>query len=815
MKVIIVGGVAGGASAAARLRRLSESAEIILLERGKYISYANCGLPYYIGGTIRDRERLLVTTPELLRRRFRIDVRTRNEAVKIDRKAKAVTVRDLEKGTTYQETYDKLILSPGAQPKRPNLPGMDLPGIFTLRTVPDTIQIDEYIKQKKPKRAVVVGAGFIGVEMAENLRQRGLDVTIVEFLSQAVAPFDPEMAAILHRHMRENGIHLMFGTGVQGFESNGSGSLRVKLTGDREIPADLTILSIGVAPESRLAKDAGLKLGLKGSIHVDDTYATSDPDIYAVGDAIGVTQFATGKETLVPLAGPANKQGRLAAQNVLGGRVEKDSGVQGSSVLKVFDLTAAATGLNEKQLKAQKIPYEKVYTHPSSHATYYPGSTQLSMKLLFAPDGKVLGAQAIGMEGVEKHIDVLSTAMRLGGTVYDLEKLELCYAPPYSSAKDPVNMIGFVAANVLRGDMKIFHYDEADSLDRSKISLVDVRTPDEYLMGSIGGAVNIPLDDLRGRLNELPKEKPVYVFCQVGLRGYIASRILTQNGYDAYNLSGGYKTYVTAKEDKEPATPVDCIGQKKVPPHCGLDQPVQKVVEVDACGLQCPGPIMKVSEGIKGIREGETLLVRATDPAFTSDIKVWCERTGNELLSLKKKGITYEVSIRKGSASAPAAAGSAGNDKSMVVFSGDLDRALAALIIANGAASMGRRVTMFFTFWGLNILRRPERVNVKKSPVEKMFGRMMPRGTGKLKLSRMNLFGMGPKMIRSIMKQKNVSSLEELLQSAIRHGVHIVACQMSMDIMGIKREELIDGIDIGGVATFLGAAETSDTSLFI
>ncbi|NLJ31649.1 MAG: pyridine nucleotide-disulfide oxidoreductase, partial [Clostridiales bacterium] len=486
---------------------------------------------------------------------------------------------------------------------------------------------------------------------------------------------------------------------------------------------------------------------------------------------------------------------------------------------KVFELTAASTGLNEKQLKAKKIPYLKTYVHPASHATYYPGSSQLSMKLLFAPDGKILGAQAVGAEGVDKRIDVLATALRLGATVYDLEKLELCYAPPYSSAKDPVNMLGFTAANILRGETKVFYYDEADALDLGAVTLLDVRTPDEYVMGTIKGAENIPLDDLRGRMSELPKEKPVYLFCQVGLRGYIASRILMQNGYNVYNLSGGYKTYSMAKEDKEPPLPTDCVGVKKNEKSGPAPQPMNcetaKVVEVDACGLQCPGSIMKVSEGMKSLCDGETLLVRATDPAFASDIDVWCDRTGNDLLSVEREGTAYKVRIRKGGARAQCAAKEGGNDKSMVVFSGDLDRALAALIIANGAAAMGRRVTMFFTFWGLNILRRGSRVNVKKSFTEKMFGAMMPRGTEKLGLSRMNMLGMGSKMIRGVMRKKNVSSPEELLRSAMANGVRVVACQMSMDIMGIRKEELIDGVEIGGVATFLGSAEQSDTSLFI
>ena len=563
MKVIIVGGVAGGASAAARLRRLSENAEIVLFEKGEYVSYANCGLPYYIGGTIPDKENLIVAKPRILKERFNIDLRTMSEVQKIDREKKTVTVKNNKDGTTYEETYDKLILSPGASPKRPNLPGIDLNGIFTLRTVPDTYEIDEYIRANNTKRAVVVGAGFVGVEMAENLIKRGLDVTIVEFLDQAIASLDPEMAAILHRHMKENGIRLIFKTGVQGFEKGKN--ICVKLTTGSDLDTDLVILSIGVAPENRLAKEAGLALGIGGSIKVNDTYQTSDPDIYAVGDAISVTQFVSGMETLIPLAGPANKQGRIAAENALGKRTVKGKGVQGSSVLKVFDLTAASTGLNEKQLKQLNIVYQKVYIHPSSHASYYPDATQLSMKLLFAPSGKLLGAQAVGLEGVDKRIDVLATALRLGATVYDLEELELCYAPPYSSAKDPVNMLGFVAANILRGDTKVFHYDEADLLDLDKATLLDVRTPEEYRLGTIREAVNIPVDELRQRINELPKDKPVYLFCKVGLRGYIASRILTQHGFDVSNLSGGYTTYMTAKDEKEEPSGMDCIGIKKLP----------------------------------------------------------------------------------------------------------------------------------------------------------------------------------------------------------------------------------------------------------
>ncbi len=808
MKVLIVGGVAGGATAATRLRRLNEDAQIILFERGEYISYANCGLPYYIGGGITDKEKLVVTKTEVLKNRYNLDIRTENEVIKVNPQAKTVTVKDLKTGRLYDESYDKLLLSPGAMPKRPNLPGIDSEGIFTLRNIPDTHKIDNYIREKNAKKAVVVGAGFIGVEMAENLIERGLEVTIVEFLDQAIASLDPEMAALIHNNLEENGVKLIFKTGVSGFDNNNG--LKVILSNEDVLEADLAILSIGVAPDSHLAKEAGLELSLGGSILVNDNYATSDPDIYAVGDAISVKHFINGQITLIPLAGPANKQGRIAAENISGRKALPAHEVQGTAALKVFDLTAASTGMTEKQLKQLEIPYLKTYIHPTDHATYYPGATPLAMKMLFSPEGKILGAQGVGYNGVDKRIDVIATAMRLKASVYDLEDLELCYAPPYSSAKDPVNYLGYTAANILKGDVKPFDYQDIETLDLNKVSLLDVSTPDEFLMGSIEGTKHIPLDELRQRLDELPQDKPVYVFCRVGLRGYIASRVLRQKGYEVYNLNGGYRTYNTAKGKKTPLAPIPALNKDNNQAIPGQDW--EKTIEVDACGLQCPGPIMKVAEGIKDLNPGEFINVKATDPAFASDIAVWCEKTGNKLIGVQRDKGVYHVRIQKGQG-APAA--QIGNDKSMIIFSGDLDKALAALIIANGAASMGRKVTLFFTFWGLNILRKDTKIKIKKPFMEKMFSAMMPRGSKKLGLSRMNMLGMGSKMIRGVMKSKNVHSLEELLQSAHENGVRLVACQMSMDIMGIRREELIDSVELAGVATFLGSAESSDTNLFI
>ena len=822
MKILIVGGVAGGASAATRLRRLSETAEIIMFEKGPYISYANCGLPYFIGGTIKEEGKLIVTKPALLENRFGVDVRTNSEVISIQPKEKTVTVKNHQTNETYEESYDKLILSPGAEPKRPPLPGIDSEAIFSLRTVPDTLAIDRYIAEKQPKRAVVVGAGFIGIEMAENLKDRGLDVTVVEFAPQAIAPLDMEMAAIVHEHLRAKGVHLLFGTGVASFEKT-EDALKVHTNKNLTIDTDLVILSIGVSPESKLAKDAGLALGIANSIKVNEYYQTSDENIYAVGDAIEVHHFVTKKETLIPLAGPANKQGRAVAENVLGLSTRKDKGVQGSSVIKVFDLTVATTGLNEKQCQAEGILYEKVFVHPSSHATYYPGATQMSLKLLFTPEGKILGAQGVGYDGVEKRIDVLATALRFNGTVFDLEELELCYAPPYSSAKDPVNMLGFVAANIVRGQAKVFHYDEVEKLDLDAVTLIDVRTEAENNIGGLPGAKNIALDDLRNHLREIPKDKPVYVSCQVGLRGYLAQRIFMENGYDVYNLSGGYKTYAVVMKDKKAREEIDgrflSSEESRGLPSCIIRpnevKNERKVLEVDACGLQCPGPILKVAEAIKEIEDGDMVKIRSTDPAFASDVNAWCKRTCNELIAVQSEKGIYEITIKKGFEACSISTTQGGNDKTMIVFSGDLDKALAAFIIANGAAAMGRKVTLFFTFWGLNILRKNESVHVKKSLIEKMFGFMMPRGSKKLGLSRMHMAGIGPKMIRGVMGNKNVQSLEELITLAINNGVTIIACQMSMDVMGIKREELIDGVEIGGVATYLGAAETADTNLFI
>lgn len=842
MKIIIVGGVAGGASAATRLRRLSESVEIVLFEKGEYISYANCGLPYYIGGTIKERERLIVAKVDLLRERFGVDVRVQSEVIQINRETKTVTVRDHANGRTYEESFDKLLLSPGAKPKVLPIPGVDGRSIFTLRNLKDTFEIDDFITKQVPKRVAIIGGGFIGVEMAENLKERGLEVTLVEFLDQVLTFLDKEIVASIHQTLRSNGIRLRLNAGVSAI-SDVPGSDMTKslsLTTGERIEADLVIMCTGVAPDTELVAKAGLQLGIAGSILVDDNLTTSDPNIYAVGDAISVKSMINGKEVLVPLAGPANKQGREAAEIMLGHLPSRASGrtsrvVQGSSVVKVFDQIAAATGFSEKQLIRENIEYKKTLIHPASHATYYPNATNMSMKMLFAPDGKILGVQAVGYDGVEKRVDVIATAMRLGATVYDLEELELCYAPPVSSAKDPVNMLGFTAANILKGDMPVFYAEQADELAQSGALLLDVSTEPELRMGTISGSINIPVDVLRERMNELPKKKAIYVFCRVGIRGYIATRILKQNGYEVYNLSGGFRTYNLLKTDREastadsstyrpgdaPKSTISSVPSRPVEDASAQESPA-KTIQIDACGLSCPGPIMKVAEATRQISSGELLEITATDPAFASDISAWCSTTGNQLVSVVSNKGVFTVTIQKGANSEKKtddinsrATSSAANDKTMVVFSGDLDKAIASFIIANGAAAMGRKVTMFFTFWGLNILRQSTYVSVKKNFVEKMFGAMMPRGARKLGLSRMNMAGMGPKMIKGIMKKKNVPALEELMKSAMDAGVRVLACQMSMDLMGIRKEEMIEGVELAGVATYLASAELADTNLFI
>ena len=562
MKVVIIGGVAGGATAAARIRRLDEQAEIVVFERSGFISYANCGLPYYIGGTIEDEKNLTLQTPESFWRRFRVKMNVHHEATAIHPDSKTVTVKNLENGKILTESYDKLVLSPGAKPIKPGLDGIDSDKIFTLRTVEDTFCIKDYINANHPKSAVLAGGGFIGLELAENLRELGMDVTIVQRPKQLMNPFDADMASFIHNEMRKHGVKLALGHTIEGFKER-DGGVDVLLKDEQPLHADMVILAIGVAPETTLAKDTGIELGIKGSIVVNDKMETSIPDIYAVGDAVQIKNFVTDTDTLISLAGPANKQGRVAADNICGGDSHYTGG-QGSSVIKIFDMTAATTGINEKTAKSLGIATDKVILSPMSHAGYYPGGKMMTMKVLFEKESyRILGAQIVGFDGVDKRIDVLATAIRADMKAYELTELDLAYAPPYSSAKDPVNMAGYIIENMKNGIVKQWYYEEDETLPRDgSVTLLDTRTPMEYSMGHVKGFINIPVDELRERIDELDKSKPVYVICQSGLRSYIASRILMGNGFDAYNFAGGFRFYDAVRNDK-------VLNKKSTP--CGMD----------------------------------------------------------------------------------------------------------------------------------------------------------------------------------------------------------------------------------------------------
>lgn len=814
MNYLIIGGVAGGATVAARLRRMDEKANIILFERGKYVSYANCGLPYYIGDTINNREKLFVQTAKGFTDRFWIDIRTEQEVTAIRPDKKEVEIKNLSTGETYTETYDKLVLSPGAEPLRPSIEGIGSKKIFTLRNVPDTDTIKNYVNTENPKRAIVVGGGFIGLEMAENLHDLGIQVDVVEMANQVMAPLDFSMAAIVHRQLTDKGVGLHLEDGVSRFEEK-DGGVTVHLRSGKQIATDMVLLSIGVRPETKLAKDAGLAIGERGGIAVNDYMQTSDADIYALGDAVEVRHLVTGQPALIPLAGPANKQGRIVADNIVFGNKEKYPGSIGTSIAKVFDLTVAAAGANAKLLQRNNIPYISSYTHGASHAGYYPGAVPLSIKILFAPEnGKLLGTQIVGFNGVDKRIEMLAQVIQRGGTVHDLAELEHAYAPPYSSAKDPVNMAGFVAENILNKKFRIIQWRELAELPADTIR-IDVRTHDEYKLGTIPGFINIPVDELREHLDELPKEKPIVVTCAVGLRGYLAYRILVQNGFKyVRNLSGGYKTWSVA------TAPIkEIVSHKPEIPEStsyGNSDSQINLLKVDACGLMCPGPVMQLKKNYKALKIGEQLQITATDQAFGKDVTSWCKMTGAELVALENKNGVVAATIRKQekTASCEISRNNADN-KTLIVFSDDLDKALASFVIANGAASTGKKVTMFFTFWGLNVIKKQHKPTVTKDIFGKMFGWMLPTHSGKLKLSKMNMGGAGSWMMRLIMKRKRIDSLESLIQQAIDNGVEMIACTMSMDVMGVQKEELMDNVTLGGVASYLERAEEANVNLFI
>ena len=829
MKIIVIGAVAGGATAAARMRRLSEDAEILLLERGEHVSFANCGLPYYIGGVITRREALFVSPLETIRAKYGFEIRTRSEALKIDRDRKVVEVKNLATGQVYEEPYDKLILSTGSSPFIPPMKGISADNIFTLWTISDTDRIWSYIKDNNPKKAVVVGGGFIGIEMVENLVERGIDCTLVELSNQVMPPFDRDMTVILEDHMRKKGVRVILGSCIESISDGGN---IVNLSDGSVISTDMTLLCIGVRPNNALACGAGLDVGPRGHIVVNDAMQTSDSDIYAVGDVVEVDEPILGGRTAIPLAGPANRQGRFVCANILAGKtVEPYRGTIGTSVAKVFDMTAASTGMNEKQLKCAGLVYGEDYfyslVHPMNHVTYYPGALPMVIKLVFSKDGLILGAQIVGYAGVDKRIDVIATAMHFKGTVRDLAELELAYAPPYGAAKDPVNFAGFVAENILAGltdPLIVEQYLE----NPEGYTLLDIREEAELVAGTLPGAVTIPLSELRGRHDELDKDLTYLTFCAVGLRGYVAERMLKQYGFKVYNLLGGLRTLTSLTEaltrESEQTKGAEAMS---VPSQKGQTPPDPKeFFTLDVCGMSCPGPIVEVGKYIREMKEGEMVLVRATDPGFARDIASWCENTGNTLVENTEGGGYYTATILKGAAREQAMTDAEagftssgdpkGKDKTIIVFAGSFDKVMAAFIIALGAAAMGDKVHMFFTFWGLSTLRKDFRVKVEKGFMDKMFTGMIPRGTKGMGLSQMNMMGMAPKMMRKVMSDKGISSLEELVREAASNpDIDMTACQMTMDVMGLKQEELIEGIQIGGVATMLKDADRSQFTLFI
>ena len=815
-KIVIIGGVAGGATAATRLRRLNETDQIILLEKGEYISFANCGLPYHVGGVIKERDNLLLQTVEGMHAQYDLDIRNFSEVTKINPETKTVTVYHHQTKETYEERYDQLILSTGAKAIVPPITGLaTATNVFSLRNIPDMDQIQAYIKTQNVQTATVIGGGFIGLEMMENLVELGIDVQLVEMAPQVMPNVDFELAQQIHQQINLHGVNLILNDGLKEIQEAGK---RLVLTSGQVLQSDLTILSIGVTPENTLAKEAGLTLGFRGGVKVDHHFQTSQKDIYAIGDMIEVTDFVTQEATHVPLAWPANRQGRLVA-DVLNGLPIHYPGTAGTSVAKVFELTIAATGNSERLLQQKGIDYQAIHLHPNSHAGYYPGASPIHLKLLFDSSGKILGAQAIGTKGVEKRIDVIATAMRFGAKADELASIELSYAPPYSSAKDPVNLLGYTADNLLNQRVRTFQWHEVDALLGKQAFFLDIREEFELATGKLADPTWIPLNQLRQRLTELPKDKMIYVYCQVGQRGYNAARLLMAHGFEVKNLDGGYKTYKQAKYQLKLVTPKAPAVSTQTTNAPITNQSKAPMIELDACGLQCPGPILKVKQAIDQMEDGQQLKIVASDFGFSADIAAWCENTGNTLLSSNLTNNQVNVLIEKGqvgSSSEPAITEGVLRETkegaTMVVFSGEMDKVLASMIIASGAAAMGKDVTIFFTFWGLSALKKQR---IKKSGLAKMFDLMLPKGAASLPISSMNMGGLGNKMIKHVMKQKNVESLPKMIEQANQLGVKFVACTMSMDIMGIEPAELYDFVEYGGVATYLGDSESANLNLFI
>lgn len=809
--ILIIGGVAGGASAAARARRHSESAVITLIERGPDVSFANCGLPYHIGGEITDRDRLALQTPQSLKALLNLDVQTLSEATSIDRENKTVTVRRLQTGELDTLGYDSLILAPGASPIIPPLEGIQNERILSLRNLQDMDQIKSAAEESDS--VLVIGAGFIGLEMAEQLQRIGKRVQVVELQEQVLPQVDPEIAEPIAKQLRENHVELILGDGVAGFSAEDK-QITARLNSGKTITAGLVVLSIGVKPESQLAKDAGLELGPRGHISVNAHQQTNDPSIYAAGDVCETHDPILGQRTAIPLGGPANRQGRTAADHIfLGDKALAYPGSIGTSIVRVFDQVVATTGYNEKRLIEAGVDYDTVTINAQSHAGYYPGALNVTLKLLWRrSDGRILGASAAGADGIDKRMDVIATAIAGKLGIDDLSHLELSYSPPFGSAKDPVNIAGFAACNIRDGLVT-----PAEDLSADELQLIDVRPAEMAKIRPLDPsfkAKTIPVSELRSRLDELDRSRPVTAVCALGKMSYFANRVLALNGFDARSVTGGLAlNEVLASPPKASKAP-QTTSPAPTNPVSG-----KSIVQLDCTGLACPGPIMKVKQAAEQLTPGETLEVRASDPGFASDLPAFCDANHYEFLGVEKdKGVVIGRLRATGNTAEPTSrsAPTSNQDTTLVVFSQEMDKVLAGLVIANGALAMGGKATLFFTFWGLNALRKPGTVAVDgKTAMDKMFGMMLPQGTPNLPLSNMNMGGMGTRMMKSRMAAKNLPNLDGLLEDAIAGGARLVACSMSMEAMGIHRDELIDDIEIGGVAEFLGASGQSGTNLFI
>lgn len=796
-KIVIVGGVAGGASTATRLRRMSEKDEIIIFEKEEYPSFANCGLPYHIGGVISERENLIVQTPEKFKNRFRIDVRTFSEVVEVNPEKNTVSVQTKE-GKRYEETYDFLVLSPGAKPIVPNIPGIHSQKIFTLRNIPDMDKIIEEIKNKGGKKAAVIGGGFIGVETAENLRHLGLDTHLIEAAPHILAPFDSDFSEELEKEMREKGVQLHLSKKVLEFQEENN-QIHILMSEESSLEVDFVVSAIGVQPDTAFLHSSGILLGEKGHILVNEFLQTNYENIYALGDAI--PGFA--------LAGPANRQGRIVANHISGNKESYKESI-GSSIIKVFDLVGACTGKNERTLSKEGIPYQSVILFPNSHAGYYPNATQLHCKVLYHKEnGKILGAQCVGYESVDKFIDVIASTIHFQGDLYDLSELELCYAPPFGSAKSPVNMAGFIGRNIFEGLMEVVSPEEVQNFNPEKQVVLDLRTAEEIAVSPAQNSMAISVDELRENLNLLPKEKEILCYCAVGLRGYIASRILKQNGFSVKNLLGGYRYLPLSWKEKSKEE----IETPQIPTREEVLQ--GEFEELNLTGLSCPGPLMKLQAKLEEAPQGKRFHVIASDMAFANDVAAFAKTKGHFLQQVsKEKGLVHAYLEKQGEKK-KIQIHETEDKMTIVVFSGDYDKAIAAFVIANGALAMGKKVTLFFTFWGLSILKKENAPKLKKSFMDTLFSFVLPSSWKTLPLSKMNFGGLGRMMMTHVMKEKKILSLKELREEAKKGGAHMIACTMSMEAMGIQVEELIEGIDFGGVAQYLEASNQAAPNLFI